>query len=114
VVALQARLGAQDKAKELPVVSPQVASAPACIDCPPPQFPPEARKAKIESATVLLEIAISEKGRASEIKVLSDPGNGFAREALDAVKHWKFRPAVAPDGKKITSRVRLEVVSHQL
>jgi len=61
IVALQLQLAAQDKGKELPVVSPQVSSPPACLECPSPPFPPEARKAKIESATVLLEITVSEK-----------------------------------------------------
>jgi len=46
--------------------------------------------------------------------VLSDPGNGFAREAVDAVKRWKFKPAISSDGKKIAFRIKLEVVSHQL
>jgi len=114
IVALQLQVAAQDKGKEIPVVSPQVSSPAGCLECPAPPFPPEARKAKIESATVMLEITVSEKGRVSDIKALSDPGNGFAREAVDAVKRWKFKPAIASDGKKTASRVKLEVVSHQL
>jgi|SRR5712664_1939184 len=105
---------AQEKGKETPVASPKAATPPACIDCPPARFPPEARRAKIMEGDVLLEITVSEKGRPSDIEVLSDPGNGFAREAVDAVKHWKFRPAIAKDGKKISTRIQVHVVSRQM
>ena len=105
---------AQEKGKETPVASPKAATPPACVDCPPARFPPEARRAKIMEGDVLLEITVSEKGRPSDIEVLSDPGNGFAREAVDAVKHWKFRPAIAKDGKKISTRIQVHVVSRQM
>ena len=77
-------------------------SHPVCIHCPPPEFPPEARRAKIESGDVSLGITVSEKGRVSDIHVLSDPGHGFAKEAVAAVKHWKFKPAVTKDGRKVS------------
>jgi TonB family protein len=62
---------------------------------------------------VLLEITVSEKGLPSDIAVLSDPGNGFGREAVDAVKHWKFKPAISKDGTKISTRFPVHVVSRQ-
>jgi TonB family protein len=114
VVALQLQAVAQEKGKETPVASPKAATPPACIDCPPARFPPEAPRAKILEGNVLLEITVSEKGRPSDIQVLSDPGNGFAREAVDAVKHWKFKPAIAEDGRKISKRIQINVVSRQM
>jgi protein TonB len=114
VVALQVQAEPQEKGKETPAVPSKAASRPACIDCPPARFPPEARRAKILEGNVLLEITVSEKGRPSDIQVLTDPGNGFAREAVDAVKHWKFKPAIAEDGRKISTRIQVNVVSRQM
>ena len=115
IVVVAARLqAAQEKEKETPVASPKAATPPACIDCPAARFPLEARRAKILEGNVLLEITVSEKGRPSDIEVLSDPGNGFAREAVDAVKHWKFKPAIAKDGRKISTRIQIHVVSRQM
>jgi TonB family protein len=114
VVALQLQAVAQEKGEGTPVASPQAAILPACIDCPGPRFPPEARRVKILEGNVLLEITVSEKGRPSDIEVLSDPGNGFAREAVDAVKHWKYKPAISKDGRKISTRIKTLVVSRQM
>ena|ERR1700687_3552960 len=114
VFASRLQAAAQEKEKETPVALPTAATPPACIDCPPARFPPEARRAKIMEGNVLLEITVSEKGRPSDIEVLSDPGNGFAREAVDAIKHWKFKPAIAKDGRKIPTRIKINVVSRQM
>jgi TonB family protein len=101
VAALQSKAVAQNNetgtgAGDKPV------SHPVCIHCPPPEFPLEARRAKIESGDVSLGITVSEKGRVSDIHVLSDPGHGFAKEAVAAVKHWRFKPAVTKDGRKVS------------
>jgi TonB family protein len=114
VVALQLQAVAQEKGEGTRVASPQAASHPVCIDCPAPSFPPEARRAKILEGNVVLEITVSEKGRTSDIEVLSDPGNGFTREAVEAVKHWKYKPAISKDGRKISTRIKVQVVSRQM
>ena len=40
---------------------------------------------------------------------MSDPGNGFAEKAVEAVKRWKFKPAITNDGRKIPVTIRVEV-----
>ena len=86
-------------------------SQPSCRFCPNPDYPLEARKAKIESASVILEITVTEKGDAdpSDIRVIKDPGSGFADEAIMAVKKWKFKPATLKSGKPVKARVKVEV-----
>ena len=86
-------------------------SQPSCRYCPNPEFPAEARKAKISSASVLVEITVSEKGDADpqNIRVIKDPGHGFAQEAVAAVKKWKFNPATLKDGKPTKKRTTVEV-----
>lgn len=86
-------------------------SQPSCRYCPNPEFPAEARKAKISSASVLVEITVSEKGDADpqNIRVLKDPGHGFAQEAVAVVKKWRFNPATLKDGKPTKKRTTVEV-----
>jgi TonB family protein len=109
---LQSQVAAQDQERERAPGQTTSASHPVCVYCPMPSFPSEARKAKIETGMVLLKITVSEKGRPSDIEVLTDPGHGFAREAVAAVKNWKFKPAVNSDGRKVSTSVQIEVVSH--
>jgi TonB family protein len=86
-------------------------SQPSCRYCPNPEFPAEAKKAKISSASVLVEITVSEKGDADpqNIRVIKDPGHGFAQEAVAVVKKWKFNPATLKDGKPTKTRTTVEV-----
>ena len=83
---------------------------PSCRYCPNPEFPAEARKANISSAAALLEITVSEKGDVDphDIRVIEDPGHGFADKAVAVVKKWKFNPATL-DGKPLQIRTRVEV-----
>jgi protein TonB len=85
------------------------ASPPTCKSCPQPDFPAEARKAKISSAVVMLDAMISADGQPDDIRVVSDPGNGFADNAVKAVKKWKFKPAATKDGKKVPTRTKIEI-----
>ena len=102
------------KAQTSDVGSP--ASQPSCRYCPNPDYPVEARKAKIESASVMLEITVTEKGDAdpSDIRVIKDPGSGFAENSIIAVKKWKFKPATLKNGKPVKARVKVEVVFHDM
>jgi periplasmic protein TonB len=87
------------------------ASPPSCKYCPSPEYPPEARNSKIDSVSVLLEVTVTEKGKAKDVKVLKDPGlPGFGFRAVDAVKEWKFNPAKDKDGKPVETRTKVEVV----
>src|SRR5438105_15839324 len=43
------------------------------------------------------------------IRVIEDPGHGFAQEAVAVVKKWKFNPATLKDGKPTKTRTTVEV-----
>jgi protein TonB len=60
-----------------------------------PRYPAIARRARIQ-ATVVLRIVIDADGRVGAIEVLRspDPRWGFDLEAIEAVKQWRYRPAV--------------------
>jgi len=85
-----------DAAKPLVTGQAEQPSPPSCRYCPNPEYPPEAREAKIPDATVLLELVVSKSGDADghNIRVLKEdpPGKGFGDKAVAAVKNWKFNP----------------------
>jgi TonB family protein len=93
---------------------PEVQAEPSCRYCPNPEFPEEARKARISSGKVFVEVTISEKGDVVEpdnIRVILEepPGVGFAKNAADVVKKWKFNPATLKDGKPTKTRTKVHV-----
>jgi TonB family protein len=87
-------------------------SAPVCDFCPQPEFPTEARVAKIHQTLVLLDIVVTPHGSAAAIRILKDPGLGFAENAIKAVRRWRFRPAVDKDKTPIAARVQIEISFH--
>jgi protein TonB len=81
---------------------------PSCIYCPDPQYSDEARKAKYQGVVVLM-VVITLDGRATNIQVVKSPGLGLDEKAIEAVRQWKFRPAVGPGGKAVAAQVPIEV-----
>jgi periplasmic protein TonB len=81
---------------------------PACIYCPDPEYSDEARKAKYQG-TVVLEVIVTADGRILEPHVLRGPGLGLEEKAMAAVRTWKMRPAVGPNGKPVTCRATIEI-----
>ena len=82
---------------------------PACLYCPNPQFSDDAVKAKYQG-TVLLMAVITADGRATNIRVAKGLGMGLDEKAIEAVRTWRFRPAVGPDGKASAVSTPIEVV----
>lgn len=70
-------------------------------------YPPMALKQGIE-AVVYLELFIDSKGQIKNIKVLKDPGHGFAQAALSALQGITCIPANA-NGKACAVRYRYPV-----
>ncbi len=81
---------------------------PACAYCPDPKYSEEARKAKYQG-TVVLQAVITADGRAIEIQVVKGPGLGLEEKAVEAVKQWRFKPALGPAGKPVAVIVPIEV-----
>jgi periplasmic protein TonB len=82
---------------------------PGCLYCPNPQFSDDAVKAKYQG-TVLLMAVITADGRATNIRVAKGLGMGLDEKAIEAVRTWRFRPAVGPDGKAAAVSTPIEVV----
>jgi protein TonB len=81
---------------------------PICVYCPDPQYSEEARKAKYQG-TVVLQVIVTADGRATNISVVKGPGLGLEEKAIEAVRGWRFKPAVGPSGKSVPVIVPIEV-----
>ena len=81
---------------------------PECIYCPPPLYSDDARKAKY-MGSVVLQVTVTSDGRAVNISIVKDPGMGLGEKAVEAVRTWRFKPAVGPSGKIVAVIVPIEV-----
>ena len=84
-------------------------SIPACLYCPNPRF--DTGELNGQSAgTVQLMIVVDANGRASDITVKKEFSRELDQDAVNAVKHWKFKPATDVDGKPVATRTPVEIV----
>jgi periplasmic protein TonB len=84
---------------------------PECLYCPRPNFSDEAVKLKYQG-TVYLNVVVTKDGRAINIRVTKGLGAGLDQQAIDAVRTWRFKPAIGPDGKPTAVDVGVEVDFH--
>ena len=75
-------------------------SAPQLIHRVDPEYSEEARKAK-HQGTVELYVEVEPDGKAHKILVRRSLGLGLDEKAIEAVRQWKFKPALR-DGKPVT------------
>jgi TonB family protein len=81
---------------------------PLCVHCPEAEFPRAAIGHKAEG-TVELDVVVDTDGRAEGIKVLRALPYGLTENAVTAVRGWRLKPALGPDGKPIDVRQIIEV-----
>jgi TonB family protein len=81
---------------------------PSCLYCPEPQYSEQARKANF-SGRVLLQVIIQPDGHATDIQIVKGVGLGLDERAIEAVRTWRFKPAVGPEGKAVPVRTDIEV-----
>jgi TonB family protein len=84
-------------------------SNPACEYCPNPSFGTGELNGQ-SAGTVQLMIVVDPNGRASEITVKKEFSRELDQDAVNAVKHWKFKPAADVDGKPVATRTPVEIV----
>lgn len=81
---------------------------PECVYCPTPSFSEEARKSKLQGS-VTLHIVVGTDGRAANLRVVRGLGMGLDERAMEAVRGWRFKPALGPGGKPVPTEVLIEV-----
>jgi periplasmic protein TonB len=85
-------------------------SPPRQIYAPEPEFSEEARKAKYQGVCTL-GLIVGTDGHPSNIRVLSSLGMGLDEKAIEAVKNWRFEPAMK-DGHPVRVEIAVEVDFH--
>lgn len=85
-------------------------SAPTAISAPDPDYTEEARRAK-KQGTCVLWLIVDSAGRPRDIRVARGLGFGLDAKAVDAVKQWRFQPALK-DGKPVDVQISVEVEFH--
>ncbi len=82
-------------------------SAPLVLFAPEPEFSEEARKAKA-AGNVLVYLQVDAQGRPTHVHVLRGIGLGLDEKAVEAVRQYKFKPALE-DGRPVPVEMNVEV-----
>lgn len=82
-------------------------SAPVLIYSVEPEFSEEARKAKV-AGNVLVNLWVDTNGNPSHVHVIRGVGMGLDEKAMDAVRQYKFKPAME-NGKPVLVELNVEV-----
>ncbi len=82
-------------------------SAPQAISTPDPEYTEAARNAKTQG-TCVLWLIVDEHGNPRDIRVVRGLGFGLDARAIEAVKQWRFRPAMK-DGRPVNVQISVEV-----
>lgn len=72
-----------------------------------PEYTAGARKAKVRG-TVLVNLWVDEQGTVQHVRVVRGLGSGLDEKAIDAVRQYKFKPALE-DGKPVLVALNVEV-----
>jgi periplasmic protein TonB len=81
---------------------------PASLYCPRADYSDEAMKVKVQGVVELIAI-ITADGRVTDVHVAKGLGLGLDEKAIEAVRTWRLKPALGPDGKPATVRQIIEV-----
>lgn len=85
-------------------------SAPRAVATPDPEYTEEARTAKTQG-TCVLWLIVDDKGVPRNIRVVRGLGFGLDAKAVEAVKQWRFEPALK-DGQPVNVQISVEVGFH--
>ena len=80
---------------------------PRILKSPDPEYSAAARNSRV-MGSVVLWLVVNTKGLPEQIKVQKSLGYGLDRNALEAVKKWKFAPATK-NGKPVAVIINVEV-----
>jgi len=85
-------------------------SAPTALSSPDPDYTEEARRAK-KQGTCVLWLIVDSTGHPRDIRVARGLGFGLDGKAVEAVKQWRFQPALK-DGRPVDVQISVEVEFH--
>jgi protein TonB len=85
-------------------------SAPQVLHSVSPEFTEEARRANFQG-DVQIKLIVDSQGNPQDIRVVSHLGMGLEEKAIEAVKQYKFKPAVF-QGHPVSVQIVIDVAFH--
>jgi protein TonB len=82
-------------------------SSPRAVYDPEPEYSEEARRSKYQGV-VVLRVVIGPDGRPQDIRVARTLGMGLDEKAMEAVRQWRFQPALM-DNQPVPVLVDIEI-----
>ena len=82
-------------------------SSPVLIESAAPKYSEEARAQQFEGP-VVVSLIVDTQGVPQEVHVIRGGGHGLDENALEAIRHYRFKPAML-DGKPVPVRMNVEV-----
>lgn len=92
------------------VVNPKVMKVPKATYSPDPDYSETARIAKFQG-TCVVSLILGKDGNVEDVWVAKKLGLGLEQKALEAVRQWKFEPAMK-DGEPVPVFLNVEVSFH--
>jgi len=86
-------------------VPPRISRMPAVEFEARAEYPEQARREGV-GGVVMLEVEVLVSGRVGRVRVRTDPGHGLGRAALDAMRRFRFAPALDQDGDAVGYTIR--------
>jgi protein TonB len=80
---------------------------PRAVYQPAPTYPASLRSRKIDGVVTVLFV-VDSNGRVTNAKVEKSSDPAFDKPALDAVRKWKFDPAMK-EGRKVSAKMRAPI-----
>lgn len=84
------------------------ASLPRPVDAPPPRYPRDAQRRR-QQGTVLMRVHVDAQGNPGDIDIVAGSGTrSLDRAAVEAVRRWRFAPAVR-NGQPVAGTVQVPI-----
>jgi TonB family protein len=110
-LASEELIKAENSSSEGPVYRVgQGVTAPRAIQMSEPEYSEAARKVRYQG-TCVLSLVVNAEGQPEDIKIERAIGLGLDAKAVDAVKRWRFQPAMK-NGVPVAASIRVEVNFH--
>jgi protein TonB len=101
------KAGVQDQSLESAFDLSEIDQKPRVLFQASPIYPSEARSKKLEGVVTVIFV-VDPGGKVENPRVEKSTDNAFDRPAIDAVKRWKFEPAVK-GGQRVPCRMRVPI-----
>jgi protein TonB len=92
--------GGGEKQKAVALEKNKDVTEPVLLSKVDPKYPADAKSEKV-SGEVKLEVTIDADGSVLAVKAVKDPDPRLTEAAIEAVKQWKYKPALTKAGKPI-------------